>query len=64
MPADANPHPTGWMYVHVHEGSELVTTCEEVMQYNEGNGERVFDIYLWPIRPLQDYPEVGMTSLS
>jgi hypothetical protein len=64
LAANANPHPTGWMYIHVHEGSELITTCEEVMQYNEGNGARIFDIYLWPISPLEDYPEVGIDFLT
>jgi len=56
----ANPLPEAWVHIHVHQGSELIATCDEVVQYTEESGQLTFDIYHWPWVAFFEWPEVGL----
>lgn len=62
--SSANPLPEAWLHIHVHQGSELIASCEEVQQYTEESGQLTFDVYLWPWAAFWEWPEIGLDFIN
>jgi len=62
--AGANPLPNAWVFVHVHSGTDIIGTCEEVIQFTSATGVLTFDLFLWPSVLFFSQEELGLGEAS